>query len=415
MRRTLLLVPDIWCMKHMENISMKRGRSLKSDGSHQPSIGFFHIKEEDCEINKVFSGQGFKDVNIWANPRKGPSEDIFRSCNRGPITFGAHNRKIALLISDPKQKQSCQRPERESDDGLAKATAAGGGGRSAAALLFLAAALTPSDEKARSLSRARTRRLSGSMGSRSASPSHRGIPSSPIRFSSLLAISACLCPLMALRFRSSARKLMSCRCSRSMLPSRPLMDLEVIRKILNGTLRGDLLIGHSSAFISCFAKKQRCMPIWCNNSSPTNDAEVTGDSYMVAFAGRKYAARSLPAFVGNSSYSVTSFTLVLEFQKGTLQNLNWKRDGCSSCSGNSNFVCLNNQDCAIKTSSCKGQGQDGTVDCSIGIQTAFSGTDKHNVALNSWYEVSNLRQYSLFGLYSNLRDSLTSQFDSSFL
>lgn len=31
---------------------------------------------------------------------------------------------------------------------------------------------------------------------------------------------------------------------------------------------------------------------------------------MVAFAGRKYAARSPPAFVANSTYIVTSFTLV---------------------------------------------------------------------------------------------------------
>ena len=163
---------------------------------------------------------------------------------------------------------------------------------------------------------------------------------------------------------------------------------------------------------------------------------------MVAFAGRKYAARSLPTFVGNSSFSVTSFTLVsliislwekvkdrtipnlflhvsllvqvLEFQKGTLQNLYWKRDGCAACSGKSNFVCLNEQGCAISTSSCKGQGQSGSVDCSIGIQTAFSGTDKHQVALNSWYEVSNLKQYSLYGLYSNLKGSLTSQYDRFF-
>lgn len=160
---------------------------------------------------------------------------------------------------------------------------------------------------------------------------------------------------------------------------------------------------------------------------------------MVAFAGRKYAARSLPAFFGNSTYSVTSFTLVsysslmsqshkfssypsnieicniyqvLEFSHGRLQNLYWKRDGCASCSGKSSFVCLNNQDCAIKTSSCKSQG--GSVDCSLGIQLAFSGTDKHDVVLNSWYEISNLRQYSLFGLYSNLKDSLTSQYNKIF-
>lgn len=161
---------------------------------------------------------------------------------------------------------------------------------------------------------------------------------------------------------------------------------------------------------------------------------------MVAFAGRKYAARSQPAFVANGTYTVTSFTLVrsvprrfslvlqsfefhhllrdwfpilfqvLEFKKGRLQNLYWKRDGCSLCAAKSStFVCLNNQDCAIKTSSCKNKG--GTVDCSLGIQLAFSGTDKHLSALNSWYEVEKLRQYSLYGLYSNLKDSLTSQYN----
>jgi hypothetical protein len=31
---------------------------------------------------------------------------------------------------------------------------------------------------------------------------------------------------------------------------------------------------------------------------------------MVAFAGHKYAARSTAAFVANSTYTVTSFTLV---------------------------------------------------------------------------------------------------------
>ncbi|ONH95860.1 hypothetical protein PRUPE_7G092600 [Prunus persica] len=145
-----------------------------------------------------------------------------------------------------------------------------------------------------------------------------------------------------------------------------------------------------------------------------NSSSFTADSYgyMVAFAGRKYAARSIPAFVANATYTVTSFTLVLEFNKGRLQNLYWKRDGCSKCSGSTGLVCLNNQDCAFKTSSCKTHG--GSVDCSLGIQLAFSGTDKHLSVLNSWYEVENLRQYSLYGLYSNLKGSLTSQFDKIF-
>ncbi|KAL6312644.1 hypothetical protein AAG906_010378 [Vitis piasezkii] len=148
------------------------------------------------------------------------------------------------------------------------------------------------------------------------------------------------------------------------------------------------------------------------SSSPSTPPPGDYGGYMVAFAGRKYAARSSLAFVSNSTYTVTSFTLVLESKKGRLQNLYWKRDGCSACSGDNKFVCLNNQDCAIKTGDCKGQG--GSVDCSLGIQLAFSGTDKHYSVLNSWYEVKNLRQYSLYGLYANLADSLTSQYNKIF-
>uniref|UniRef100_A0A7C8ZG14 Expp1 protein n=1 Tax=Opuntia streptacantha TaxID=393608 RepID=A0A7C8ZG14_OPUST len=146
-----------------------------------------------------------------------------------------------------------------------------------------------------------------------------------------------------------------------------------------------------------------------------NTSSFSPDSYggfMVAFAGSKYAARSPPAFVANNTHIVTSFTLVLEFQKGRLSNLYWKRDGCASCKGESNFVCINNLECAIKMNNCKGRG--GSVDCSLGIQLAFSGTDKHYTVLNSWYEVENLRQYSLYGLYSNLRDSLTGQYNKIF-
>ncbi|ESW17773.1 hypothetical protein PHAVU_007G267000 [Phaseolus vulgaris] len=170
-----------------------------------------------------------------------------------------------------------------------------------------------------------------------------------------------------------------------------------------------LSLSNSNYQISVFRPKVDEISLLTVNSS-----SFTADTYgyMVAFAGRKYAARSPPAFVANGTYTVTSFTLVLEFKKGRLQNLYWKRDGCAKCSSNSKAVCLNNQDCALQTSSCKSHG--GTVDCSIGIQLAFSGTDKHLAVFNSWYEVKNLRQYSLYGLYSNLRDSLTSQYDQFF-
>ncbi|KAM7499974.1 hypothetical protein LguiA_024388 [Lonicera macranthoides] len=166
----------------------------------------------------------------------------------------------------------------------------------------------------------------------------------------------------------------------------------------------------SNSQLSLFRPKVDEISLLTINTSTFSPDSVGG--YMVAFAGRRYAARSLPAFVANSTYTVTSFTLVLEFKKGRLENLYWKRDGCSSCSGNSTFVCLNNQDCAIRTTSCKNRG--GSVDCSLGIQLTFSGTDKHESVFNSWYEMKNLRQYSLYGLYNNLKDSLTSQYNNFF-
>ncbi|KAM1515203.1 hypothetical protein COP1_014407 [Malus domestica] len=43
--------------------------------------------------------------------------------------------------------------------------------------------------------------------------------------------------------------------------------------------------------------------------------------FMVAFTRKKYAARSIPTFVANGTYTVTTFTIVLEFNKGRLQNL----------------------------------------------------------------------------------------------
>lgn len=147
------------------------------------------------------------------------------------------------------------------------------------------------------------------------------------------------------------------------------------------------------------------------NSSPS-DPGAPGPlgSYMVAFAGRMHAARSFPVMISDNNTIITSFTLVLEFQKGTLQTLYWKKFGCQSCS--KDFVCLGGEDCALPISKCKSNG--GANDCNLSIQLTFSGTDKNLQALNSWYEVSNLRQYSLYGLYSNLRDSVVGHFDSLF-
>ncbi|XP_074275370.1 uncharacterized protein LOC141599289 [Silene latifolia] len=136
--------------------------------------------------------------------------------------------------------------------------------------------------------------------------------------------------------------------------------------------------------------------------NPTFKPEMSG-GYMVAFAGRKYAARSLPIFVADQTHTVTAFTLVLEFQKGTLQNLYWKKFGCDSCNKETH-VCTDKQECAVPTSKCKSNG--GAVDCTISLQLTFSGTDRNEDVLNSWYEVKNMRHFSLYSLFARLQDSL---------
>ncbi|TXG64574.1 hypothetical protein EZV62_011568 [Acer yangbiense] len=133
-----------------------------------------------------------------------------------------------------------------------------------------------------------------------------------------------------------------------------------------------------------------------------NTAFTPVTSHMVAFAGRQYAARSIPIMVYDNTHTVTKYTLVLEFQHGTLQNLFWKSFGCDSCSRDS--ICLNNQDCAVPNSKCRSNG--GPVDCTLAIQLTFSGTDKNLQALNSWFELKNFRKHSLYGLYSGVFGSL---------
>ncbi|CAL5377278.1 unnamed protein product [Camellia sinensis] len=160
-----------------------------------------------------------------------------------------------------------------------------------------------------------------------------------------------------------------------------------------------LLLASSTAQLAMFRPKVDEISLLTLNGTQFNPNMAGG--YMVAFAGRQYAARSVPIFVADMTNTVTSFTLVLEFQKGTLQDLYWKK-----------FGCVNHTDCAIPTSNCIGNG--GAVDCNLGIQLAFSGTDKNEEVLNSWYEVANLRQHSLLTLYSNLRETLTGPFSNLF-
>lgn len=158
-----------------------------------------------------------------------------------------------------------------------------------------------------------------------------------------------------------------------------------------------LSLASGKAKLAMFRPKVDVISLLTINSSDFSPVEAGG--YMVAFAGRKYAARSDPLLVADNTNTIVSMTLVLEFQQGTLQSLYWKSFGCDHCPGSSSF-CLNKQDCAVPTSKCKSGG--GSENCGLGIQLAFSGTDRNLEALNTWYEVNNLRRHSLYGLFSDM-------------
>ncbi|CAN6476310.1 unnamed protein product [Victoria cruziana] len=124
---------------------------------------------------------------------------------------------------------------------------------------------------------------------------------------------------------------------------------------------GRLSLAKSNAQVAVFRPKVDEISLLTINY--TNFGQIfQQNAFMVAFAGRQYAGRSFPVFVANSSYIVSGFTLVLEFQIGRLQNLYWKSDNCASCTGKSNAVCIDGQNCAVQRLKCKDQG--GNIDCS---------------------------------------------------
>ncbi|XP_062110798.1 uncharacterized protein LOC133822467 [Humulus lupulus] len=138
------------------------------------------------------------------------------------------------------------------------------------------------------------------------------------------------------------------------------------------------------------------------NSSLFVIAAIGG--YMVAFAGQKYAARSQLILVADDAHIITSFALVLEFDRGTLVNFHCRKFGCADCARDKSFVCLNKEDCALQRSKCI--NQEGTFECPISIQLTFSGTGKNLNTLNSLYELKILRHNSLLGLFHSLTRSL---------
>jgi hypothetical protein len=163
--------------------------------------------------------------------------------------------------------------------------------------------------------------------------------------------------------------------------------------------------------LSVFRPKVDEISLLVVNYTELNPENFSGGGFAVVYAGSKFAAVSSPKFVANSSYHITSLSMVLEFDTGRLKTPIWKSDGCQACQGVSPFLCVNGE-CAIRSQDCKRSG--GVQDCSLSIQLTWAGTDRRYQVFNSWYQINSLGQYSLYKLYTSLKDSLTKQYNSIF-
>ncbi|KAH9554569.1 hypothetical protein CY35_08G070300 [Sphagnum magellanicum] len=141
--------------------------------------------------------------------------------------------------------------------------------------------------------------------------------------------------------------------------------------------------------LSVFRPKVDEISLLVVNYTELNPENFSGGSFAVVYAGSKFAAVSSPKFVANSSYHITSLSMVLEFDTGRLKTPIWKSDGCQACQGVSPFVCVNGE-CAIRSQDCKRSG--GVQDCSLSIQLTWAGTDRRYQVFNSWCESVDVSQ-----------------------
>ncbi|EYU18142.1 hypothetical protein MIMGU_mgv1a011713mg [Erythranthe guttata] len=115
-----------------------------------------------------------------------------------------------------------------------------------------------------------------------------------------------------------------------------------------------------SSQVAVFRPKVDEISLLTINTSTFQPDSVGG--YMVAFAGRKYAARSMPAFVANSTYIVTSFTL------------NSRRGGFKTCTGKETDVLRARATQASYASTIKTvPSESTTAKTEVGMWTAASG------------------------------------------
>ncbi|GAQ81596.1 hypothetical protein KFL_000850120 [Klebsormidium nitens] len=140
-----------------------------------------------------------------------------------------------------------------------------------------------------------------------------------------------------------------------------------------------------------------------NNISLNNlNNQFPGNQSLMVYAGSYPAYISVPKTYRTPLGQVPTFSLVLDFNRGKLRNILWKNEDCKTCEKQ---YCFNNRNCAVPQATCdQSRGTDPNR-CRLALQVAFSGTDKNMVPMQSWYQIAQLKQYSITGLYGQAVDN----------
>ncbi|QDZ20572.1 hypothetical protein HOP50_04g30920 [Chloropicon primus] len=131
---------------------------------------------------------------------------------------------------------------------------------------------------------------------------------------------------------------------------------------------------------------------------------------LVAFHGGKDFVRSEARTIRSQSSvhttgvgTIPSLVLILRLDKGKPKYLLWDSEDCYACGGKNSGNCIAGRSCAIDEASCvsnDNQVVDLSVGCNFTMPVAFSGTDKHSVAMTSGLEISRLGKYAVSRLMS---------------
>jgi len=142
--------------------------------------------------------------------------------------------------------------------------------------------------------------------------------------------------------------------------------------------------------------------------------DASGSDRFVRSPPRRVRVKSPNAVFGDQTTGrVNALTLIARFDEGYLKYLQWHDLGCGDCAVGD--ACMKVGDghtaCAGTESECACDAADGANQCALDvvgsvadalrcqltIATAFSGTDKHSVPLESAAQVERLGKYSVTG------------------